>query len=143
MAFSKTKLLWAVFLLGTVLDGITTVYLVSLYGIEHEANLIARAFMERWGPVWGTIYHNLWGVGLVVSLWLLTYVSVERWRWWDKVVKTLRESLEVLMVFRMLAPINNLAFALVGVALIDLVGFTELVFTSALGLILARRLWRF
>jgi len=118
-----------------VLDGITTAYLVSLYGVEYEANLVARAFMERWGSVWGTVFHNLWGVGLVVSLWLLTYVSVGRW--WDMAVKILRESLGVLMVLRMLAPINNLMLMFTVVALIDVLDIPTLVFTLVLGLPLA------
>jgi len=141
MAFSKTKLLWAAFLAGAALDGFTTAYLVSLYGIEHEANLIARAFMERWGPVWGTVFHNLWGISLVWGLWKLAHATIN-WRWWDKVVETLRESLTALMVLRMLAPINNLAFMFTGVALIDVVDFTAYVFVSALGLVVALRLWR-
>jgi len=140
MAFSKTKV-WILILLGAALDGFTTAYLVSVYGIEHEANLIARAFMEKWGPVWGTIYHNAWGVGLLLSLWLLTYVSVEK-RWWGRFVETIRESIEFIAVLRLLAPLNNTMFLFTGVALIDVVDFATLIFVSALGLVVGRRLWR-
>jgi len=141
MAFSKTKRVWTLILLGAVLDGITTAYLVSVYGIEHEANLIARAFMEKWG-VWGTLYHNMWGVGLLLSLWLLTYVSVEKPWWWGRFVETIRESIELIAVLRFLAPLNNVLFMFTGVALIDMVDFATLIFVSALGLVVGRRLWR-
>jgi len=132
----RTKVLWTLFLLGTALDAITTIYLVSLYGVEHEANLLARAFMEMWGPVWGTVFHNLWGVGLVWGLWKIAHMSTRLW------ARALRESLDALMVVRIMAPINNFVYAFTGVALIDVLGFTTFVFVSALGFVVALRLWR-
>jgi len=132
----KTKVLWALFLLGTALDAITTIYLVSLYGVEHEANLLARAFMEMWGPVWGTVFHNLWGVGLVWGLWKIANMSTRLW------ARALHEALDALMVVRIMAPINNFVYAFTGVALIDVLGFTTFVFVSALGFVVALRLWR-
>jgi len=140
MAFSKTKLLWTLFLLGTALDMATTVYLVGLYGVEHEANLVARSFMERWGPLWGTVVHGLSGIGLVWGLWRLTYITTKRR--WQKLIKYLREALEALMAIRMVAPINNLMFMFTGVALIDVLDIPTLVFTLVLGLMAGRRLWR-
>jgi len=127
MAFSKTKLLWAIFLLGTALDAATTVYLANLYGVENEFSVVARAFMYAMGPSGVVMLSGI----IVAAVWGLWHIDRPR----------VRLALEAFMLVKMVAPINNLSLILSGVALVDVLGMPTLSLITMLITTAVLRVW--
>jgi len=127
MAFSKTRLLWSLFLLGTALDAATTMYLANLYGVENEFSVSARAFMYAMGPS-----------GVIV---LSGIIAVVVWGLWRVDRPRVRLALEAFMLVKMVAPINNLTLILFGVAVVDVLGMPTLLLITMLITTVVLRAW--
>jgi hypothetical protein len=57
----------ATFLYLQVLDVLSTLLLLN-FGVENEANFLARGFITRFGPVWGLIFIKVLIVPVVFAI---------------------------------------------------------------------------